>query len=95
MYEYLYMYVYIYRNKNMNNILSNYNRRLRTELIVKDRSPDIVSCNCRSKEECPLGGRCNSRNVYQACISPMEPPKKKHRESLYRDLRWKLEAKMI
>ena len=33
----------------------------------------MVSCNCRSKEECPLAGRCNPKNiVYQACISPLE-----------------------
>ena len=35
--------------------------------------PDVASCNCRSKGEYPLIGRCNSKNVvYQACISPME-----------------------
>ena len=52
--------------KNMYNILINYNKRLLNELITRDR-------NYRNKEECPLGGRCNSRNVvYQACISPME-----------------------
>ena len=43
------------------------------ELITRDRNPDVGSCNCRSKEKCPLGGRCNSRNVvYQARISPIE-----------------------
>ena len=39
--------------KNMNNILSNHIRRLLNELIAKDRSPDVASCNCKSKEECP------------------------------------------
>ena len=59
--------------KNMYNILSNHNKRLLNELITRDGTPDVESCNCRNKEECPLGGRCNSRNVvYQACISPME-----------------------
>ena len=58
--------------KNMYNILSNHNKRLFNELITRDRNPDVGSCNCRNKEECPLGGRCNSRNVYQAYISPME-----------------------
>ena len=34
---------------------------------------DVASCNCRSKGECPLGGRCNSKNVvYQTWISPIE-----------------------
>ena len=37
------------------------------------RGSDMASCNCRSKGECPLGGRCNSKNVgYLACLSPME-----------------------
>ena len=62
--------------KNMYNILSNHNKRLLNELITRDRNPDVGSCNCRNKEECILGGRCNSRNVvYQACISPMEQQK--------------------
>ena len=59
--------------KNMYNILSNHNKRLLNELITRDRNPDTGYCNCRNKEECPLGGCCNLRNViYQACISPME-----------------------
>ena len=62
--------------KNMYNILSNHNKRLLNELITRDRNPDVKSCNCRNKEECPLGGHCTSRNVvYQACISPMEQQK--------------------
>ena len=74
---YIYIYIYIYISysctKNMKNILNNHNRGLLEELIVNDRSSDFASCNGRSKEECPLSGRCNSRNaVYQACISPME-----------------------
>ena len=57
----------------MYNILSNHNRRLLNELITRDRNPDVGSRNCRNKEECPLGGHCNSGNVvYQACISPIE-----------------------
>ena len=59
--------------KIMYNILSNHIKRLLNELIMRDRNPDVGFCNCRNKEECPLGGRCNSRNViYQACISPMK-----------------------
>ena len=57
----------------MHNILNNHNWRLLDELIKNGGRPDVASCNCRSKGECPLGRRCNSRNVvYQACISPME-----------------------
>ena len=73
--------------KNMYNILSNHNKRLLNELITKDRNPDVGSCNCRNKEECPLGGRCNSRNVvYQAYISPMDS-KRMGRESIWESLR--------
>ena len=68
--------------KNMYNILSNYNKRLLNEIITRDRNPDVESCNCRNKEECPLGGRCKSRNVvYQACLSPME--QQRDRERVY------------
>ena len=65
--------------KNMYNIVSNHNRRLLNELITRDRNPGVGSCNCRSKEECPFGGRCNSRNVYQACISPIEHKRDRER----------------
>ena len=69
--------------KNMYNILSNHNKRLLNELITRDRNPDVESCNCRNKEECPLGGRFNSRNiVYQACISPMKEQKDGERDSI-------------
>ena len=62
--------------KNISNILSKHNRKLLNELIARDRNPDLASCNYRSKEECPLSGRCNSRNVvYKACISPLEHKK--------------------
>ena len=57
----------------MHNILNKHNRRLLTELIVNGGGQEVASCNCRSKEDCPLGRRCNSRNVvYRACISLME-----------------------
>ena len=59
--------------KNIHSTLNNHNRRLLDKLNRNSGGPDVVSCNCRSKGECPLGGRCNSKNVvYQACISPME-----------------------
>ena len=44
---------------------------------------DLESWNCRNKEEYPLGGCCNSRNiVYQAYISPMEQQRDGERESI-------------
>ena len=57
----------------MYSILNNHNRRLLDELNRNSWGIDVASCNSRSKGECPLGGRYNSKNVvYQACISPME-----------------------
>ena len=57
----------------MDSILNNHDRWLLDELNRNSGGPDVVYCNCRSKGECPLGGRCSSKNVvYQACISPME-----------------------
>ena len=57
----------------MHSILNNHNRRLLDELNRNSGGPDVASCDCRSKGECPLGERCNLKNViYQACISPME-----------------------
>ena len=60
--------------KNMYSILNNHsNTRLLDELNRNSGGPDVASCNCRSKGECPLGGWCNLKNVvYQACISPKE-----------------------
>ena len=58
---------------NMHSVLNKHNRRLLNDLNRNSEGPDKVSCNCRRKEECPLGGQCNSENiVYQVCISPME-----------------------
>ena len=71
--------------KNMYNIISNHNKMLLNELITRDRNPDAESCNCRNKEECPLGRCCNSRNVvYQACIAPMK--QQRDGERVYRGI---------
>ena len=66
--------VFLYScTKNMHSILNNHNRRLLDELNRNSGGPDVASWKCRSKGECPLGRRCNSKNVvYQVCISPME-----------------------
>ena len=48
---------------NMYGNLNNQNRRLLDELNRNDGEPDEMPCNCRRKGECPLKGRCNSRNV--------------------------------
>ena len=75
--------------KNMYNILSNRNRRLLNELITRDRNPYVGSCNCRNKEECPLGGKGRIPGMHFSYRAP-----KRRRKSLYRNLRGKLETKM-
>ena len=57
----------------MHSILNNHNRGLLDELNMNSGGLNEVWFNCRRKGECPLGGRCNAKNVvYQACISPVE-----------------------
>ena len=52
---------------------NNHKRRLLNELSRNSGGSDVASCNCRSKGECPTGGRGNSKNVvYQAWIYPIE-----------------------
>ena len=71
--------------KNMHSILNNHNRRLLDELNRNSGEADAVSCNSRSKGECPLGRRRNSKNViYQACIFPMEH--NNGEERVYKDI---------
>ena len=44
------------------------------KILKKDDLPQDDPCNCRKKEECPMEGKCNSKNViYQATITPLPP----------------------
>ena len=57
----------------MHSILNNHYRTLLDELNRNSGGPNVAYCNCRSKGECPLDGRCNSKNVlYQTRIFSME-----------------------
>ena len=56
--------------RNRHNILNNDNRRLLDELIKNGGGPDVASCNYINKGKCPLGGRCNSRNVVYHIFPP-------------------------
>ena len=51
---------------NMMSVIQKHNKRL-----LKDK-PVVApkGCNCRKKDECPLGGRCLTSNmVYRACVT--------------------------
>ena len=40
---------------------------------MDNKRTNIVHCNCRNKDECPMDGRCNSENeLYQTNIFPLE-----------------------
>ena len=53
--------------------LNNPSRRLLDELNWNCGRPDVKSGNFKTKGECSLDGWCNSKkDIYQACISPME-----------------------
>ena len=78
---------------NMYGILNHHNRRLLDELNRNNGGSGERFCKCWRKRECPLGGRCNSKNVvYQACTLLMEH--NNGGESLYRYLRWELEKRL-
>ena len=48
------------------------------------------NCNCKSKEDCPMGGICNLKNVvYQATIFPKENIKDKKIYIGISSFRWK------
>ena len=50
-----------------------HNRKQLDKSFMDDKRTQILHCNCKKKEECPMDGGCNSENiVYQASIFPME-----------------------
>ena len=54
----------------MARILSAHNAKI----LRNDEPHQDPPCNCRNKDECPMDGKCNYRNViYQATITPLPP----------------------
>ena len=54
----------------MAKILSAHNAKI----LRNDEPPQDQPCNCRKKNECPMEGKCNYKNViYQATITPLPP----------------------
>lgn len=50
---------------NIKNIIDGHNKAI----ISKTESPVQAGCNCRKKEECPMKGQCQARNIiYQATV---------------------------
>ena len=59
---------------NISKIVYNHDKNL----IDKSQRINILRCNCRNKEDYPMGGMCNSvKVVYQTNIFPMKNNKEK------------------
>ena len=54
----------------------NHKKKLADKSLRDNYTTNKLHCNCRSKEDCPKGGRCNSKKVvFPANIFPMENSK--------------------
>ena len=61
------------RTSNLYKIISNHNKNLIEKSCVNRQGLSKPLCNCRVREECPVGSKCNSENiVYKATIFPKE-----------------------
>ena len=58
--------------KNMGRIIKSHNKKITTT-----KTTENLDCNCRSKQNCPMDGKCRSSNVIYKCISsvPNKPDK--------------------
>ena len=58
--------------KNMGSIIKNHNKK-----IINTKTSEKLDCNCRQKQNCPLGGKCREKNVIYKCIAsvPNKPDK--------------------
>ena len=58
--------------KNMGRIIKSHNKKITTT-----KTTENLDCNCRSKQNCPMEGKCRSRNVIYKCIAsvPNKPDK--------------------
>ena len=47
------------------------------KIIHEDPNPEESKCNCRNKMECPMPGKCTSKNiVYEAIVTSLTAIKK-------------------
>ena len=61
---------------NLYKIISNHNKNLIEKSCVDRQGLSKPLCNCRDREECPVGGKCKPENVeYKATICSMENKK--------------------
>ena len=50
--------------QNISQIISNHNMS-----ILNSRTENCLPCNCQKKEECPLDGKCRSKDVIYECVA--------------------------
>ena len=57
---------------NLSQTISAHNSKI---LNPKKENNNQKNCNCRKKENCPVGGQCLTKNViYQATVNPTQDP---------------------
>ena len=57
--------------ENMSKIISSHN----SKVINSENQAREKPCNCRKKDQCPLGGQCQADNIiYQATVTPTPDP---------------------
>ena len=47
----------------MSNIISSHNKKV----LSNNSTQNVITCNCRRKELCPLKGKCQDKNVIYLC----------------------------
>ena len=56
---------------NIKGIIQAHNKNLLMKANIEDNSPSKKTCNCRVRSNCPLGGKCLTKNlVYLATVTP-------------------------
>ena len=48
---------------NISKIIHSHDKKIIAKLLLRDKGTNTLLCNCRFKEECPIGGKCNEENV--------------------------------
>ena len=46
--------------------------RLHNKKLINASMKNILPCNCRTKHECPLDGKCRAENVVYKCVASVD-----------------------
>ena len=50
--------------QNVGNIIKSHDKK-----VINSINHHEQPCNCRKKEDCPLEGKCSSKNIFYKCIA--------------------------